>query len=147
MYTPCHMKSIITSRNLGDTSRGQYSSISVFSKQNVFCIKIDLKNSKQKLLPFSQSAICCICYLVIEVVCLNIQLCRISLKFGDNLYLEKIIYTHSMGTEDHGGIPFLYLNSYIYNTRSRHFVMLDLFELLYGICQNVQIKNEYRLPI
>ena len=102
-----------------------------FSKQNVFCVKIDLKNSKQKLLPFSQSGICCICYLVIEVVCLNIQLCRISLKFGDNLYLEKIIYTHSMGTEDHGGIPFLYLNSYIYNARSRHFVMLDLFELLY----------------
>ena len=118
MYTPCHMKSIITSTNLGATSRGQYSSLS-FSKQNVFCVKIDLKNSKQKLLPFSQSGICCICYLVIEVVCLNIQLCRISLKFGDNLYLEKIIYTHSMGTEDHGGIPFLYLNSYIYNARSR----------------------------
>ena len=118
MYTPCHMKSIITSTNLGATSRGQYSSLS-FSKQNVFCVKIDLKNSKQKLLPFSQSGICCICYLVIEVVCLNIQLCRISLKFGDNLYLEKIIYTHSMGTEDHGRIPFLYLNSYIYNARSR----------------------------
>ena len=85
MYTPCHIAFIITRTNVGQgVKKEQYPNSEPYSfyfslvDLNIFMIKTKLPKRQRY-----------INYLVIEIMLSNVQLCGISLNFGDNLYFEK----------------------------------------------------------